>query len=292
MDGDSTAHNSGRHSFQNVADVLRERIRTGELKAGERMPTQAQLAEEFGVERATVRQALRIMRDEGLLADESRGSPSRVAEPEAVRRGDAPEPLMVDLGTRLAEAFSAPEVRVDAVCLTPESLMLALGEPLRRIYEGAIRPSTVEVRILLPGRPDMDLAFPSLRGAPQDDQLLHQRWLAQRNAQGQVLRHNLMALRATIGCDVNVTFRALPFTPPVKLYLLNGSEALFTYYRVMRREEQIDDEPLEIYDVLGTNSLLFPFESGRGQRDGAFVAQSQAWFDGLWDTISSDLTLG
>lgn len=291
MDGDGTAHNTGRHSFQSVADVLRERIRTGQLRAGERMPTQAQLAEEFGVERGTVRQALRSLRDEGLLADLTKGSSPRVAPPEVVRGGDAPEPVKVDLGTRLAEAFSAPEVRIDAVCLTAESLLLALGEPMRRIYEGSIRPSTVEVRILLPDR-DNDLAFPSPLGAPEDDQRLHQRWLAQRNAQGQVLRHNLMSLRATIGCDVNLTFRALPFTPPVKLYLLNGSEALFAYYTVRRREEQIDDGPVEIYDVLGSDWTLFPFESGRGERDDAFVTQSQAWFDGLWDTISSDLTLG
>ncbi|BFO22690.1 hypothetical protein SHKM778_90780 [Streptomyces sp. KM77-8] len=39
---------------------------------------------------------------------------------------------------------------------------------------------------------------------------VHERWLAQRNAQGQVLRHNLLALRATHGIDVRVTFRALP----------------------------------------------------------------------------------
>ncbi|MDQ0942470.1 hypothetical protein QFZ67_004175 [Streptomyces sp. V1I1] len=78
----------------------------------------------------------------------------------------------------------------------------------------------------------------------------------------------------------------------MKLYLLNGSEALFGCYTVKRREEQIDDGPVEIYDVLGSDWTLFPFESGRGERDDAFVAQSQAWFDGLWDTSSSDLTLG
>ncbi|MFI2348726.1 FadR/GntR family transcriptional regulator [Streptomyces sp. NPDC019443] len=291
MDGDGTTHNTGRHSIQSVADVLRERIRTGQLTVGERMPTQAQLAEEFGVQRGTVRQALRSLHDEGLLAGVTRGSPPRVAPPEVARGGDAPEPVKVALGTRLAEAFSAREVRIDAVCLTAESLLLALGEPLLMIHTGRVRPSTVEVRILLPDR-DNGLAFPSPLGAPEDDQQLHQRWQAQRNALGQVLRHNLLSLRATIGCDVNVTFRALPFTPPVKLCLLNGSEALFAYYTVKRREVRIDDGPVEIYDMLGTDSTLFRFESGRGERDDAFVAQSQAWFDGLWGTISLDLKLG
>ncbi|MET7676285.1 winged helix-turn-helix domain-containing protein, partial [Streptomyces seoulensis] len=50
-----------------VADTLRTRIDTGVLRPGERLPTQAELAEEFGVERGTVREALRILRVERLL---------------------------------------------------------------------------------------------------------------------------------------------------------------------------------------------------------------------------------
>lgn len=53
---------SRRSSPQEIADVLRERIKAGELRAGERLPTQAELAEEFGVERGAVRQALRSSR--------------------------------------------------------------------------------------------------------------------------------------------------------------------------------------------------------------------------------------
>ncbi|CAM5378046.1 hypothetical protein SGRIM128S_04358 [Streptomyces griseomycini] len=42
--------NGGRRlSPQEIADILRERIRAGELRAGDRLPTQAELAEEFGV---------------------------------------------------------------------------------------------------------------------------------------------------------------------------------------------------------------------------------------------------
>ncbi|MGW8703569.1 winged helix-turn-helix domain-containing protein, partial [Streptomyces eurythermus] len=44
-----------------VADTLRTRIDSGVLRPGERLPTQAELAEEFGVERGTVREALRIL---------------------------------------------------------------------------------------------------------------------------------------------------------------------------------------------------------------------------------------
>ncbi|MEU4033546.1 GntR family transcriptional regulator [Streptomyces collinus] len=279
---------SRRLTPQEIADSLRARIRTGELKAGERLPTQAELAEEFGVERGAVRLALRALADDGLLSDVSKGSPPRVAGPAPAR--DEPQPTMVGLAPRLTEAFSAPHVRIDAACLTAQSLIPALGEPLRLIHEGRIRPDRIDVRILLPSR-DINLAFPVSVDAHGDDDAVHQRWLAMRNAQGQVLQYNLQALRSTHDIDVHVTFRALPFTPPAKLYLLNGAEALYAYYMIARREEPTDSGTLEMYDTLGSESLLFSFEKRAGRRDAAFVEQSQKWFDALWETITTDLTL-
>ncbi|MFF1624047.1 GntR family transcriptional regulator [Streptomyces sp. NPDC058272] len=279
---------SRRTSPQQIADILRERIRVGDLKAGDRLPTQAELAEEFGVERGTVRQALRALQDDGLLSNVSKGSPPRIAEVPPMR--DEPQPTMVGLAPRLTEAFSVPRVRVDAACLTAETLMLALGEPVRLIHEGRIRPESIDVRILLPSR-DITLAFPvPVEGRGEDDPV-HKRWLEQRNAQGHVLRHNLQSLRSSHGIDVRVTFRALPFTPPVKLYLLNETEALIAYYMITKREETMDSGVLEMYDALGSASLLFSFEKRAGQRDAAFVEESQKWFDALWETITTDLTL-
>ncbi|MFF2513356.1 winged helix-turn-helix domain-containing protein [Streptomyces sp. NPDC058086] len=281
-----------QRSHREVADELRSRIRSGRLRPGQRMPTQAKLADEFGVERGAVRQALRILQSEHLLVNVSKGSPATVADtleraltgPEA-----SPQPTTVALGGRITAAFEAPHVEIDALCLTSISLTLAMGEPLRQIHAGRIKPARVDVRVLLPSS-DIDLAFP----APVDASAagrLQRGWLTNRNAQGQVLRHNLLALRATHGIDVNVTFRALPFTPPVKLYLLNGVEALFAYYTLTRREEEVDHEYLEMYDVRGTQSMLFPFAQGTGLRDTTFVEQSHLWFNALWETISSKLLL-
>ncbi|MYW19432.1 GntR family transcriptional regulator [Streptomyces sp. SID2955] len=277
-----------RSSHREIADELRSRIRSGVLRPGERMPTQARLADEFGVERGAVRQALRTLQEDGLLSDVSKGSPPRVAGPAPAR--EEPQPTMVALAPRLTEAFCAPHVRIDAVCLTAQSLIPALGEPLRLVHEGRVRPERIDVRILLPSR-DIHLAFPVSVDAGQGDDAVHQRWLVMRNAQGQVLRYNLQALHRTHGIDVQVTFRALPFTPPVKLYLLNGTEALYAYYMITRREEPTESGPLEIYDALGSDSLLFSFDRRAGQRDAAFVEQSRKWFDALWETITTDLTL-
>ncbi|WP_105974738.1 GntR family transcriptional regulator [Streptomyces geranii] len=284
-----TVNGSRRRSPQEIADVLRDRIRAGELQPGDRLPTQAELTEEFGVERGAVREALRVLHSERLLTNVSKGSPPRVAEVTPPREG--PQPTMVGLAPRLTEAFAAPHVRIDAACLTAETLMLAVGEPVRLIHEGRIHPVSVDVRILLPSR-DITLAFPVPVEGRSDDDPVHQRWLSQRNAQGHVLRHNLLALRSSHGIDVRVTFRALPFTPPVKLYLLNETEALIAYYMITRREEQGESGTmLDMYDTLGTESLLFSFAKGAGERDTAFVEQSQKWFDALWETITTDLTL-
>ncbi|MGW3494602.1 GntR family transcriptional regulator [Streptomyces sp. NPDC001020] len=285
---DVVVNGSRKLSPQGIADTLRARIRTGDLKTGDRLPTQAELAEEFGVERGAVRQALRVLQEDGLLSNVSKGSPPRIAEPQPMR-GD-PQPTMIGLAPRLAAAFAAPHVRIDAACLTAETLTLALGEPVRLIHEGRIRPASIDVRILLPSR-DIDLAFPVPVGGRGEDDPVHKRWLDQRNAQGHVLRHNLQALRASHDIDVQVTFRALPFTPPVKLYLLNGSEALIAYYMLTKREEEVESRTLEMYDALGTKSLLFSFERRTGRRDAAFVDQSQKWFDALWETVTTDLTL-
>ncbi len=234
-------------------------------------------------------------------APAGRGAPpppdTSLATPSPLRPADEPRPTMVGLPPRLTEAFAAPEVRVDAVCLTAETLLLALGEPVRLIHEGRIRPRSIDVRILLPSR-EINLAFPISVKSPGDtsvkildDDPVHQRWLELRNVQGHVLRHNLLALRSRHGIDVQVTFRALPFTPPMKLYLLNGTEALMAYYMVTRLEEEVESQTLEIYDAIGAASLLFSYERRAGMREAAFVEQSQMWFDALWETITTDLTL-
>ncbi|MUT92820.1 winged helix-turn-helix domain-containing protein [Streptomyces sp. Z38] len=283
-----------QRTHREVADELRARIRSGVLRPGQRMPTQAQLAAEFGVERQAVRGALRILQSEHLLTNISKGAPATVAErADRAAAGPAapPQPTTVALAPRIASAFEAEHVHIDTVCLTAVSLTLAMGEPLRQIYAGRLKPAKVDVRVLLPSR-SIDLAFPVPVGGRQGhDDPVHERWLAQRNAQGQVLRHNLLALRATHGIDVRVTFRALPFTPPVKLYLLNNTEALFAYYTVTRSEAQIGQESLPTYDAQGVRSMLFAFEQGDGLRDTTFVEQSHLWFNALWETISSELEL-
>lgn len=53
--------------YSEVAAKLREAIRSGTYQHGDMLPTEAQLAAELGVNRATVNKALRMLRSEGLI---------------------------------------------------------------------------------------------------------------------------------------------------------------------------------------------------------------------------------
>lgn len=55
------------HMYERVAAVLRDKILTGELAPGGKLPTQAAIVEEFGVSRMVARQALDLLEGEGLI---------------------------------------------------------------------------------------------------------------------------------------------------------------------------------------------------------------------------------
>jgi DNA-binding FadR family transcriptional regulator len=56
-----------RKAYEQVADQIRELIVTGELSPGDRLPNEAALSRDFGVSRATVREALRVLAAQGLI---------------------------------------------------------------------------------------------------------------------------------------------------------------------------------------------------------------------------------
>lgn len=58
---------SPRPVYQQLADSLRAKITAGQLTPGEQVPTEKALAEEFGASRATVRQGLMVLVNEGLI---------------------------------------------------------------------------------------------------------------------------------------------------------------------------------------------------------------------------------
>ncbi|MEV7284604.1 GntR family transcriptional regulator [Streptomyces sp. NPDC093252] len=280
---DST--DAGRTTAREIADALRERIRAGELKAGDRLPTQADLVEEFGVERGTIRQALRALQDDGLLTHVSKGSPPRIAESRT--DPDRSRAARVVLISYLAEAFRSPRVRIDALCFTAETLLWAIGEMCTAVGRGEVRPEKVEVRCLLPGE-GVELPYPRPveRAAAGMREPVRDRLRQQINDQKQVMEFYLTSVMGGYGVDARVAFKSLPFVPTVKQYVLNGSLVIQGNYQVGTRlyEDLPDTPPFEVFDVGGFSSSLFEFRHDRGGQDAAIVEDTQNCFDALWES--------
>jgi DNA-binding GntR family transcriptional regulator len=56
-----------RHAYLQIADDLRTAIAQGELAPGSQLPSTSELTDRYGVAAMTVRNALRVLRDEGLV---------------------------------------------------------------------------------------------------------------------------------------------------------------------------------------------------------------------------------
>ncbi|TMR39689.1 GntR family transcriptional regulator [Nonomuraea zeae] len=65
---------SDRPVFKQIADHVRDAINSGKLAPGDKVPSEAQLIEHYGVARMTVRNALQLVQSEGLtVAEHGRG---------------------------------------------------------------------------------------------------------------------------------------------------------------------------------------------------------------------------
>ena len=127
---------------------LRDRVESGQWKAGDRLPTEAELAAQFGVSRITVRQALDRLEDDGLISRQrGRGTfvhssvtpkierdPERLYafEEDILRQGMRPETRVLGLEEVPAPAHIAELLRVPAgqPALRLRRLGTASGHPL------------------------------------------------------------------------------------------------------------------------------------------------------------------
>jgi GntR family transcriptional regulator len=58
---------AAEYVYVQLADDLAAKIARGDFPAGSRLPSEAELAETYGVARMTVRRALDVLRDRGLV---------------------------------------------------------------------------------------------------------------------------------------------------------------------------------------------------------------------------------
>ncbi|AKH83116.1 hypothetical protein AA958_13720 [Streptomyces sp. CNQ-509] len=290
MSRDQPSATSARAERDRVADALRARIDSGELRPGDSLPTQKALMDEFDVERGVVRKALALLKSEHRLADVGRGSPPTVAEPANHREGASSLTADVELAERLDVAFQATDVTLDVFGLTTETLNSAIAPTLMAIRAGRVAPRSVTCRIMVPS-PEAHLALPFLIDDPADPRPL-QRLNRLIELHTRAFAHGMQYLgERGLVQELSVEVRGVPLTPTTKLYVLNGTEALTGFYEVVRNSvpAPFSEDHMDIYDVLGLNSHLFRYSAGsdsRGKSDVDFVEHSRTWFASMWETIA------
>jgi GntR family transcriptional regulator len=151
-----------------MADDLQQAIAAGELRPGERIDSEPELAVAYSVSRETVRRALDVLEREGLIR-RVRGSGTYVTGPtsrhfslatfadDMTRLGRTPSARLLEATRHPADRKEASKlaIREGTECFFIRRLLLADGEPV-----------AVETRVLpvafCPGLLDEDLEQPSL----------------------------------------------------------------------------------------------------------------------------------
>lgn len=72
---------------QSITDAIAARIASGQLPAGEWLPSERELSQQFDADRSTIRRALRMLSEQGLITH-SKGVGAQVRSSTPVRRGD------------------------------------------------------------------------------------------------------------------------------------------------------------------------------------------------------------
>ena len=78
-------YNNGIPYYLQVKEVLFRKINSGELKAGDSLPSQSELCDQFGVSRTVIRQALNELENDGRII-QHKGRVAQVKEPKITGR--------------------------------------------------------------------------------------------------------------------------------------------------------------------------------------------------------------
>lgn len=134
-----------RGTSRRIAEEVRERIRDGSMPPGTLLPSEMQLVDEHGVARGTVRAALGLLLDEGII-EVVPGVGRRVAGSAPVRGSDAAyQRIAADLTEQVQRAHFEPETP-----LPSEAMLVAeygvSRNTVRRAYRLLIESGLVVVR--------------------------------------------------------------------------------------------------------------------------------------------------
>lgn len=268
-----------RPPYQQVSAELRASILTGTFAAGDKLPSQAELSRHYGVARMTVQQALRILKDDGLIVSRQ-GSGMFVRERMA---------KPVGLRPHIEQAFRAQDVRIDFSGYTAETLHGILSEALDQVRAGRLSPETITVRLMLPNlsRP---LALPiAASGDEADSQQARDRMarITERHT-GAISESVLELADLELVKAASVEVRTHGTAPMFKAYIVNEQDVFFGYYPVISHEVRLDGDKTMILDPMGKDAILFQHtdDGDPGSVGTQFVQQTRAWFESIWNTLA------
>ncbi|HEY6798774.1 MAG TPA: GntR family transcriptional regulator [Kineosporiaceae bacterium] len=239
-----------RPPYRQVANDLRAMILTSRLSPGEQLPSGQQLARRYGVARMTVQQAVRLLRDEGLVVTRQGSGVFVRSRPE----------LPVGFTAHVERAFTAEHVSVDFTGVSVESLAAALAGPLEAIRSGRLAPSSVVVRILVAGVADRDR---DPAGGPDRD-------VAALADAVEELGELGLVPRATAEVRRHGT------SPMFTLYVLNERDVFFGFCPVVEAAGGARVPEPMLFHRAGDDP-----ESP----DGQYVVHARAWFEAVWTTF-------
>jgi GntR family transcriptional regulator len=137
--------NSPLPRYYQLKEIMRDRIRSGEWKPGDLIPSERELGEQYGISRMTARQAITDLVNEGLFyREQGKGtfvSQRKITQQlihltgftEDIRaRGQRPSTKVLSAEMALADETTAEKLRIPpgALIFRLQRLRLADGEPL------------------------------------------------------------------------------------------------------------------------------------------------------------------
>lgn len=269
-----------RPPYQQVANALRAAILTRKLAPGEKLPSGNELAQRYGVARMTIQQAIRLLRDEGLIV-------SRQGSGVFVRERTA---RAIALRPNIERVFAQPKVSIDFAGFSGETLHGVIQEPLDKIRTGQLVPDSIDIRILIPdtGRP---WAIPCRAEDLADEPAFRQRADAITRRHTDAITESVAEL-ADLGLvrSASAQVRVHGSSPMFKLYILNQAEAFFGFYPLAEHAVSLHGQSVPMYDLMGKDATMFHYaaDDDPDSVGGQYVAQAQAWFDSMWATVSRE----
>ena len=121
--------------YEQIADKIESRITSEEYENGARLPSEQQLGEELGVSRTNIREALKLLKERGLVETRT-GSGAYVTKPEAQNISDVVSRIISLDGINYTDVFAVRSVlETEAAGLAAKNASDEQIQDLQRLFD-------------------------------------------------------------------------------------------------------------------------------------------------------------